>query len=78
MGWFKASKSVDQVEIAAQIRSAFGRIQQLEEALASLQDKHERLRGKFYATRQSDSPPPQESKAEILRRMGFLGRTPGS
>lgn len=49
-------------------------IKELDERLESLQDKHERLRGKFYATRQLEPPPQEsrpESKAEILKRMGY-------
>lgn len=52
-------------------------IKELEEGLAALQDKHERLRGRFYASRGAEPPAQPEGKAEILRRMGFLGRQGG-
>lgn len=50
-------------------------VRDLDERLEALQDKHERLRGKFYASRGMAEAPaerPPESKAEILKRMGFL------
>jgi hypothetical protein len=39
------------------------KVKDLEDALASLEDKHERLRGKFYAQREQ---PKADSKADIL------------
>jgi predicted nucleic acid-binding Zn-ribbon protein len=50
------------------------RLKHLEDLHLSLEERYERLRGKFYALRSLDSPPPTESKAEILRKMGFMGR----
>lgn len=52
-------------------KELYQRIRALEEHLAALQDSHERLRGRFYQSRGDTSPPPTETKAEILRRMGY-------
>lgn len=59
------------LELSAQIHGLVQRVKQVEDDLAALEAKHERLRGRFYGLRgrQNDEP---ESKAEILRRMGFL------
>lgn len=44
------------------------RLQEIEEELIALKAAHERLRGRFYATRGQGSPPLDLPKAEILRR----------
>lgn len=54
-------------------------VAELQEAVASLEDKHVRLRGAFYAARgqlnSTETAAPQAlTKAELLRRAGF---TPG-
>ncbi|HEX8802143.1 MAG TPA: hypothetical protein VF772_26205 [Terriglobales bacterium] len=65
------------LELQASLHAVLQRIKALEEDLASLQDQHERLRGKFYASR-SERPAASEpeSKAAILARMGYLRATP--
>ena len=53
------------------------RVKLLEDGLAALEDRHERLRGRFYATRPQLHPETEsrpETKQEILTRMGFAGR----
>jgi hypothetical protein len=59
------------------------RLRQLEEDLSALQAAHERLRGRFYASRPSvpdeaDQPAKVsvQSKAEILRRFGYIPGKP--
>lgn len=71
--WWARDSSIKALQpISAALHAITLRVQNLEESLAALQDKHERLRGRFYATRGPDSPPQTESKAEILKRMGFM------
>ena len=56
------------------VRDLLTRVRKLEEDLGALQLAHERLRGRFYALKGADenqAAKPQ-SKAEILRRMGFM------
>jgi hypothetical protein len=43
------------------------RVKRAEDSLGLLEGAHERLRGRFYATRPPDGPPPAKSKDEILR-----------
>lgn len=69
---FPKAKGPDLQEIGEQIHGLTLRVKHLEDSLAALEDKHERLRGRFYATKGPDSPPETESKAAILRRMGFM------
>ena len=57
-----------------QIHALNQRLKHLEDLVLSLEERYERLRGKFYALRGPTSAPQPESKAEILRRMGYLGR----
>jgi hypothetical protein len=71
MPWFRRRESVTKAfaqqltEQHAAIGALSLKVKGLEDALASLEDKHERLRGKFYAQREAPKP---ESKAEILAR----------
>lgn len=59
-------------ELSDQLHGLTLRVKHLEETLLALEDKHERLRGRFYASKGPDSPPENESKAAILRRMGYM------
>ena len=52
------------------------RIKQLEDDLRALEDKHERLRGRFYALRGSPDEPKPKTKAEILRDFGYAPGKP--
>jgi hypothetical protein len=52
------------------------KVKQLEEDILALEAKHERLRGRFYATRGPDSPPAPTSKGDILRAHGYLPGKP--
>lgn len=52
------------LELVRQIHGLLSDVKQLRDDLASLEDKHERLRGKFYATRSAD--PGGKTKAQIL------------
>ena len=71
MPWFRRRESVTKAfaqqltEHHAALSALTLRVKDLADALASLEDKHERLRGKFYAQREAPRP---ESKAEILAR----------
>jgi hypothetical protein len=68
MGWFSRP--------GTEIFQLTQRIKQLEEVVAALEDKHERLRGRFYATRptlRDDDDRRPETKAEILKRFGYIG-----
>jgi len=72
MSWFKRRESVTKAiaqlltEQTAELSALKLKVKSLEDTLASLEDKHERLRGKFYAQR--EPAPRQESKAEVLAR----------
>lgn len=55
------------LELVAQIHGLVQEVKALRDDLASLEDKHERLRGKFYASRSNSEAPAGKSKAEILR-----------
>jgi hypothetical protein len=69
MPWFKARESVSKAfaQSLTEQHAALGaltlKVKDLEDALASLEDKHERLRGKFYAQREAA---PATDKAAIL------------
>lgn len=71
MPWFARRESVTKAfaQSLTEHHAALGaltlKVKDLEDALASLEDKHERLRGKFYAQREPQREP---SKAEILAR----------
>jgi hypothetical protein len=63
------------LELIDQIHGLTQRVKHLEETLTALELKHERLRGRFYATRTPEEGAPAkkpESKAEILHRFGKL------
>lgn len=64
-------KSTDYSQV---IHSLTLRIKDLEENLAALESKHERLRGRFYATKGPDVAPVPQTKGDILRAHGY---TPG-
>jgi hypothetical protein len=51
-------------------------VQELGESLEQLRGAHERLRGRFYATKHQDEPPPSDSKADVLKRFGFVPGRP--
>lgn len=53
------------------------RVKHLEDALAALEDRHERLRGKFYSARMIDKPAPL-SKEQLLARHLASQQTRGS
>lgn len=61
----------------AELRALRADLKNVQEDLAALETKHERLRGRFYGARRGsesgdpDTPRP-ETKAEILARMGFV------
>jgi phage shock protein A len=71
MPWFHRRETVTKAfaqqltEHHAALGALARQVKELEDSLASLEDKHERLRGKFYAQREPQRP---ESKAEILAR----------
>ena len=67
-----ASRAI--AEQTERINDALLRIKALEDNLAALEDKHERLRGRFYATRSPDNLPARSGKGAILAAMGY---TPG-
>jgi hypothetical protein len=57
----------------AQVHELDKRLRQVEEDLGALQMAHERLRGRFYATKGAEfAAKPAETKAEILKRFGKL------
>jgi hypothetical protein len=66
MSWFWQGNTVSHQEFHALVL----RVKELDDELKALEDKHERLRGKFYQARGAQPPP--ESKAEILSRMGYM------
>jgi hypothetical protein len=43
------------------------RVKRAEDSLSLLEGQHERLRGRFYATRTPESPPQAKTKEELLR-----------
>jgi hypothetical protein len=71
MAWFRRRESVPKAiaqlltEQHAALSALTLKVKALEDALASLEDKHERLRGKFYARQE---PKTEDSKAEALAR----------
>jgi hypothetical protein len=64
MRWFQVA--------AADFEALMLRVKGLEDDLALLRAQHERLRGRFYATKGQDSPPRELTKAEILRAAGYV------
>lgn len=45
--------------------------------LEELRSEHRKLRGRFYAARGELEPPKVESKADVLRRIGYIpGKAP--
>lgn len=54
------------LELVSQIHGVLQRVKLLEDGLAALEAAHERLRGRFYATRPADSGSKPLTKAEIL------------
>ena len=62
--------------LAKQLHDLGLRVAALEERLDALESAHKALRGRFYATRGEGSAPPQEDKAAILRRMGYVPGKP--
>jgi predicted nuclease with TOPRIM domain len=59
------------LELVGQIHAVLQRVKAIEETLAALEDKHERLRGRFYATRpqlQAETEQRQLTKEQILAR----------
>lgn len=63
------------LEMQAVVHSALQRVKQIEDDLASLSAKYERIRTKVYYKSPADQPH-VESKAEILARMGYLRASP--
>lgn len=61
--------------LAKHIHAITLRLQALEEKHEALAAAHERLRGRFYATKGPDRSEPQ-SKAEILREFGYMPGRP--
>ncbi len=72
MTWFKHRESVSRAfaqqltDHPAALGARARTVKALTDALASLEDKHERLRGKFYAARSESQPVVGTDKAAIL------------
>lgn len=73
MAWFRRRESVTTAfarqltEHHAALTALAQKVKDLADALASLEDKHERLRGKFYARAgEQPKPTPATDKASIL------------
>jgi hypothetical protein len=73
--FFRRKRQAD-IEAAQAIHALSLKIKQLEEDILALESKHERLRGRFYATRGPDSPPATLSKGDILRAHGYAPGKP--
>lgn len=63
-------------DLIDQIHGLVLRVKHLEEDLAALETKHERLRGRFYAKEAPSSPPRPTSKGAILRAYGYAPGQP--
>jgi hypothetical protein len=64
------------VDHGPEIHAINVQIKQLQEDLLALQSNHERLRGRFYASKGSDSAPPMQTKGDILRAFGYAPGRP--
>lgn len=64
------------LELVQQLHGLTMRLKALEERLDAAEAAHERLRGRFYATRVPEQPPAKPSKAEVLRDFGFVPGRP--
>jgi hypothetical protein len=63
-------------QLSAENHDAGVRLRELDERLSALEAAHERLRGRFYATRGPEAKPAAQSKAEILRQFGYVPGKP--
>jgi hypothetical protein len=79
MPLFSRRRQVDNeahLELVSQIHGLLQRVKALEDDLAALEAKYERLRGRFYATRGADTPPTPLSKGAVLRAAGYVPGKP--
>jgi len=63
-------------ELLDQFHGLLLRVKHLEEDLAALETKHERLRGRFYAKESPTRPPVPTTKGAILRQFGYAPGQP--
>ena len=78
MWWPRRKQAFTQDDFGVLARNVHAqglRLKELEEKHLALEAAHERLRGRFYATRPQEKPEPT-SKAEILREFGFVPGRP--
>lgn len=77
---FKSTRLASDAEVLASLTKLHAKVAALEDGLAALQDKHERLRGRVYATGQHKpdpaTPAPRLDKAAVLREFGFVPGKP--
>jgi len=72
----KTHKPPDLTEILNQLHLHTLALKQLAERIEAAEGAHERLRGRFYATKGHDSPREPQTKAEILRDYGYMPGRP--